>query len=79
LDHFRKKLRRRLQGIVNLLKFAVRKNDLSIDQLQNTFEARSEWRMISKRCSPLGPFAPESQFFVVRSFAPVHRINVLIA
>jgi hypothetical protein len=33
LDHFRKELRRGLQRIVNLLKFAVRKDDLSIDQL----------------------------------------------
>jgi hypothetical protein len=38
LDHFRKELRCGLQSIVNLFKFAVRKDDLSIDQLQYTFE-----------------------------------------
>jgi hypothetical protein len=38
LDHFRKELRGGLQSIVNFLNFAVRKDDLSTDQLQYTFE-----------------------------------------
>ena len=31
------------------------------------------------RCSPLGPRSPESQYFTVRSLAPVQRIAVLMA
>jgi hypothetical protein len=30
------------------------------------------------KCAPQGPYCPESQFFTVRSFAPVHPATVLI-
>jgi glutathione S-transferase len=47
------------------------------ESIKTHSNTRSELLISRRRCSPLGPLTPESQFFAVRSLAPVHRIRVL--
>src|ERR1700687_590418 len=49
---------------------------LAIDR--TALSTSSECWINTTRCAPQGPYCPESQFFTVRSFAPVHPATVLI-
>jgi hypothetical protein len=49
---------------------------LAIDK--TALRTSSECSINTTKCAPQGPYCPESQFFTVRSLAPVHPATVLM-